>query len=111
MRPVLFLASFLLSAQAQEKPVPQMKEWEQEVRQRLAKDENLKPLAARYPLVLLHSLRLYRDADQWAFSFINETSDSKKNSHPTRFYNDFQLRFNGGSEGNVFEWNMQSGHQ
>ena len=108
---VLFLGSILLSAQGQEKPVPQLQQWEQDVRLRIAKDDKLKPLAAKYPLVLLHSLRLYSDADQWAFSFINETSDSTKNSHPTRGYNDFQLRFNGGSEGNVFEGNMQGGHQ
>ena len=46
----------------EEKPKPRMKEWEQEVRNKIAKDEKLKALAAKHPLVLLHARYPYADA-------------------------------------------------
>src|SRR5438094_10534280 len=64
----------------EKKPVPAMKEWEQDVRKRIEKDEKLKKLALKYPLVLLHSRFLYPGGGykESAFSFDHETSDEKK---------------------------------
>jgi hypothetical protein len=78
----------------QETPVPQRKEWEQNVRKRIDLDKRLKALAAKHPLVMLHSYQIYFDIgyNQSAFSFIYETSDSPKN------WNDVQLLFHGRAE-------------
>ncbi len=102
----LLCTATLLSAQAEEKPVPEMKQWEQDVRQRIGKDDNLKALAARYPLVLLHSRRLYANGDykRSAFSFNNESSDENKH------WNEVQLLFHNGLE-NEFDLNMAVGQQ
>jgi hypothetical protein len=94
-------------ASAQEKkPVPAMKEWERDVRKRIDKDAKLKALAAKYPLVLLHSRRLYGGGGykQSAFSFIYETSDEKAHR------NDVQLLFHNGYY-KTFTVNMVVGQQ
>ncbi len=103
----LLLASLAASANslalvgAEDKPVPMMKEWEQEVRARIAKDAKLKALAAKYPLVLLHSRAYARgDYDLSAFSFIYETSDPEKHGNNVQF-----LWGNGGMKSS-FDTNM-----
>jgi hypothetical protein len=52
-----------------------MQQWEKDVRARLDKDAKLKALAAKHPLVVLHSRALYAGGDygQSAYSFIHES--------------------------------------
>jgi hypothetical protein len=105
MIPALAIAALMLSvpsasralADRKEKklPVPPMKEWEQDVRKLIAKDEKLKALAAKYPLVILHSRQFYARGPykESAYSFIRETSNPEKHE------NRVQLVFhNGGYE-------------
>jgi hypothetical protein len=68
-----------------------LKQWEKDVRERMEKDPNLKKLAAKYPLVLLHSHYLYGrwGCEQSSFSFNFESADP--NIHGNRA----QLQFNG----------------
>ncbi len=86
---------------AEDKPKPMMKEWEQAVRARIAKDAKLKALAAKYPLVLLHS-RDYSGGQygRSAFSFIYETSDPEKHG------NDVQIVWGNGGAKNRIQTNM-----
>lgn len=88
------------------KPMPAMEEWEKDVRKRMGKDETLKKLAGKYPLVLLHSRKLYADGDykQSAFSFIYETSNEAAH------FNDVQLMFDNG-RAKFFHCNMVSGQK
>jgi sulfur relay (sulfurtransferase) DsrC/TusE family protein len=105
MIPAVAIAALMLSvpsasralADRKEKklPVPPMKEWEQDVRKLIAKDEKLKALAAKYPLVILHSRQFYARGPykESAYSFIRETSNPEKHE------NRVQLVFhNGGYE-------------
>ena len=81
-------------ASGQEQPAvePLLKQWEKEVQARLEKDAKLKALAAKFPLVLLHSRALYAGGDykHSAFSFIHQSAD------PDRHHNDVQLLFHNG---------------
>ena len=89
---------------------PPMREWEQEVRNRIAKDDKFKPLAAKYPLVLLHAVYPRRGAyGHSAFSFIYETSDKEKHFNNVQF-----VWGNGGIKNqhqNLFETNMLNNQQ
>jgi len=75
--------------------------WEKTVRERIARDPALKPLAAKYPVVLLHSRRyVERGYLQSTYSFIYETADERKH------YNDVQLQFDNGRGDRTFQVNM-----
>src|SRR5207244_455751 len=57
-----------------------MAQWDKDVRDRISKDEKLKAIAAKNPLVILHS-RAYASGGRYgrsAFSFVHETSDPSK---------------------------------
>lgn len=77
-----------------------MREWENQVRERMDRDESLRPLAAKYPLVVLHSWMLKTDDSsvegQWSnYSFVYETNDRtisaqlvfQYGGHPPRTFN------------------------
>jgi hypothetical protein len=55
-----------LSAKCGDQGRPELKEWQDEVARKIAKSPKLKALAERNPVVLLHSLDLYRKGGQWA---------------------------------------------
>ncbi len=76
--------------------------WEKTVRERIAQDQALKALAAKYPVVLLHSRRYGLGGSylQSAYSFIYETTDERKH------YNDVQLQFDNGRGDRTFQVNM-----
>ncbi len=103
---VILLASLaaltsLALADAKAKPQPRMKEWEKEVRDKIAKDDKLKALAAKYPLVLLHAPSYAKEGyGHSAFSFIYETSD------PEKHLNNVQLLWENADNGRTFETNM-----
>jgi hypothetical protein len=86
--------------------MPAMEEWEKDVRKHMGKDAALKMLAGKYPLVLLHSRKLYADGDykQSAFSFIYETSNEAAH------FNDVQLMFDNG-RAKFFHCNRASGQK
>jgi hypothetical protein len=96
-------------AGGQEKqPAPAMKEWEHDIRKRMDKDHKLKALAAKYPLVLLHSSIKYFDSKSYkqsAFSFLYETTDDKKH------HNDVQIVWGNGGFQNDFYINMMVSQQ
>jgi hypothetical protein len=60
-----------------------MKGWEKDVRKEIEKDDKLKKLVAKHPLVLLHSRSIYFDADpdKSSYSFIYKTNDGKKHGN------------------------------
>lgn len=66
-----------------------IREWEQAVGDKMAADPVLKPLAAKYPLIVLPSRRHYGWSDYCGFSFIYETTDWQKSL-------DHDLEFDGG---------------
>lgn len=75
--------------------------WEKAVREKIAKDPALKALAAKYPLVLLHSGRFAGGGYlQSAYSFIYETANAQKHG------NDVQLLFDNGPGNRTFQVNM-----
>jgi tetratricopeptide (TPR) repeat protein len=80
--------------------------WTKDVRAQIEKDAALKDLAAKYPLVVLHSRRFagghYLKS---AYSFVYETADEGKH------FNDVQLLFDNGGETNRFQINMLGGQQ
>jgi hypothetical protein len=80
----------------EDKPVPPMKEWEDAVRKRIAKDDRLKKLAAKHKLALLHSRAQYGKGGKYgmsAFSFLFETADDKAHGNIAQLIFD-----NGGGE-------------
>lgn len=80
-----------------------LKRWEKDVKAKIDKDAGLKALAAKYPLVILHSRR-YAGGQYFkaAYSFIEETVDEDK--HQNRVH----ILFGNGGEPNSFSINMQT---
>jgi hypothetical protein len=85
-------------------PVALVQQWEKDVRAKLDKDAASKALAAKYPLVVLHSRAKYAGGDykRSAYSFIYESSVEKKH------FNDVQILFDNG-DGDKFQVNMLVG--
>jgi tetratricopeptide (TPR) repeat protein len=80
--------------------------WKKGVKAKIAKDAALKALAGRYPLVVLHTRRFAGGRYfKSAYSFIYETTDESKH------FNDVQLLFDNGGEGNRLDVNMLGGQQ
>lgn len=95
-------------AQQEEKPaIPSLKEWEADVRKRMSKDDKLKRLATKYPLVILCSRQLYAGGHygQSAYSFVLETSDPKKHQ------NRVQIVFHNGGHDRSFQTNLAINQQ
>lgn len=81
-------------------------EWEKATRANIDKNPALKALAARYPLVILHSRRYVGgNYHKSAYSFIDRTADESKHN------NDVQLLFDNGSGDNTFCISMHTGQQ
>jgi hypothetical protein len=79
---IAMLASGTISvAQEKKETIEQlMPKWEKDVKDRMSRDPRLRVLAAKYPLVLLHSEKLYTDGrtlGRSAYSFIHESTDEK----------------------------------
>ncbi len=75
---------------------------------KIAKDDKLKALAAKYPLVLLHSQKKYARGGQYeqsAYSFTHESFDLKKHQ------NDVQIVWGNGGAKNRIKTNMLGSHQ
>ncbi len=108
MIPFSLVIATLFGAQAQGEPVAELKDWQQAMRQRVSTDKNLRRLADKYPLVVLHSAKYYPNARgrhaRSAFSFNHETSDPEQHGH------DVQLAFGRGAP-RAFDINMQLGQQ
>ena len=81
-----------------------VQKWEKDVRANLDKDAAAKALAAKYPLVVLHSRAKYAGGDYKlsAYSFIYETALDNKH------FNDVQILFDNG-DGDKFQINMLNG--
>jgi hypothetical protein len=81
-------------------------EWEGTVKKKMNDDASLKGLAAKYPLVVLHTRR-YAGGDylQSTYSFLYETTVEAKH------FNDVQLQFDNGTGKNTFEINMVVGQE
>jgi tetratricopeptide (TPR) repeat protein len=78
--------------------------WGEAVQARIDKDPTLKALAAKHPLVLLHSRRYARGGYlRSAYSFLYATTDE------ARHYNDVQLLFDNGRRDNTFSIRMLVG--
>jgi RNA polymerase sigma factor (sigma-70 family) len=75
--------------------------WKKAVRDKIAQEPALKALAAKYPLVMLHSRR-YASGHylQSTYSFLYETADQEKH------FNDVQLQFDNGGGDCTFGVNM-----
>jgi hypothetical protein len=84
-----------------------MEQWEKDIRARLEKDAKLKALAAKHPLVVLHSRALYCAGDykESAYSFVHESADEAKHR------NNVQLLFHNGGNPNTLVFNMAVGQQ
>jgi hypothetical protein len=84
-----------------------MKDWEKQIRSNLQKDGNLRALAAKYPLVVIHSREIYAQGGykRSVYSFVYESSDEAKHG------NDVQIQFHNGGKPNTFQWNMTVGQQ
>jgi hypothetical protein len=83
----------------------QLAEWEGEAKSKLAKDPELKRLAARFPLVVLHARGLAgRGYYKCAYSFIHQTTNEQTHR------NDVQLQF-GNGKGKRLDVNMLNGQQ
>ena len=83
----------------QDKRASQIKEWEKNTRERVAKDAELKRLLVKYPFVLLAEPTIdgmEADATYSNFSFVHETTNLKKYSDRA------QLFFYGGDEERTF---------
>jgi hypothetical protein len=75
--------------------------WEKEVRKKIDRNPAMKKMAAKYPLILLHSRRFAGGRYlQSCYSFIYESSDEKKH------FNDVQLLFDNGGGNRTFQVNM-----
>jgi hypothetical protein len=77
--------------------------WEKTVRDRMARDPDLKGLATKYPLVLLHSRRYAPISGyygQSAYSFIYETANEDRHG------NDVQILFDNGPGEGTFQTYM-----
>ena len=80
-----------------------MKKWEKDVREQMEKTASLKALAAKFPLVLLHSRALYDGGGStcgWDTILSLETSDPSKTRGPSHL-----LFHNGGNPCN-FSFNL-----
>lgn len=76
------------------------------IKAKIEKDDALKALTAKYPVVILHSRRFTAGGYyHCSYSFIKETSD------PEKHRNDVQIQFDNGSEGNTFQINMLGGQR
>jgi len=84
-----------------------IKQWDKQIRSSMEKDAKSKALAAKHPLVVLHSRHLYAEGDYKgsAFSFVYETAD------PAKHGNDVQILFHNGGDPNTFVFNMTVGQQ
>ncbi|TMQ34762.1 MAG: hypothetical protein E6K70_05890 [Planctomycetota bacterium] len=84
-----------------------LKQWEKEIRAQLKADDGAKKLAAKYPLVVLHSRSLYAGGEYKfsCYSFISESNDQKVHG------NDVQLQFDNGGQKRTFQWNMLGGQE
>jgi hypothetical protein len=84
-----------------------MQQWGKDIRARLKKDAKLNKLAAKHPLVILHSRALYAGGDykRSAYSFIHESADEGKHR------NNVQILFHNGGDPNTFQFNMTAGQQ
>jgi hypothetical protein len=98
-------------AEDKKQPVDRLlQQWEKEIKGRLKKDAKLKALAAKYPLVVLHSRARYagRDYKRSAYSFIYESAaEDAEDKHR----NNVQVLFHNGGNPNTFQFNMQVGQQ
>jgi hypothetical protein len=81
--------------------------WDKAVLDRLGRDGRLKRLAAKYPLVLLHSRHLYAGGDykQSAYSFSYKTANERIH------HNQVEILFHNGGEPKTFSINMVGGQQ
>jgi hypothetical protein len=81
-----------------------LERWEKDVKAKIDKDAGLKALAAKYPLVLLHSRR-YAGGGYFksAYSFTEETREETKQGRSV------QLLFDNGPGDNTFNINMTLG--
>jgi uncharacterized protein (TIGR03067 family) len=82
-----------------------LKQWEEDVRQRMDGNPRRKKLAAEYPLVVLHSRYIYQrwGYERSSFSFNHETADAKVHRR------DAQLMFSNGGVRNSFNINLVNG--
>src|SRR5262245_40256614 len=72
-----------------------VKKWSREIRDAMSNDKQLAALAAKYPLVVLHSRQFFAKRGgygQSTYSFLHETIDRTKN------FGDVQLQFHNGGE-------------
>ena len=91
-----------------EDPIERLiKQWDKQIRSSMQEDAKLKALAAKYPLVVLHSRHFYCQGDykKSAYSFIYETADKAKHG------SDVQILFHNGGKPNTFQFNMVVGQQ
>jgi hypothetical protein len=104
---VALLAYGRVSSQDKPGVAPLLRQWEKDVRQRMAKDKTLRFLAAKYPLVVLHSRALYAGGDYKgsAYSFTHQSAN------PAKHKNDVQLLFHNGGEPRTFQVNQLVGQQ
>jgi hypothetical protein len=86
---------------------PLLQQWEKDIRTRLEEDAKLKALAAKHPLVVLHSRARYAGGDykRSAYSFIYESADEANHR------NNVQVLFHNGGNPNTFAFNMVVGQQ
>jgi hypothetical protein len=85
---------------------PNMRRWKRATEEDIAQDPALKALAAKYPVVLLHSRRYAGGRyGQSAYSFNYGTADEAKH------YNDVQLLFGNGGAQSTFNFNLAGGQQ
>jgi hypothetical protein len=83
-----------------------MRRWKRATEEDIAQDPALKALAAKYPVVLLHSRRYAGGRyGQSAYSFNYGTADEAKH------YNDVQLLFGNGGAQSTFNFNLAGGQQ
>jgi RNA polymerase sigma factor (sigma-70 family) len=84
-----------------------MQQWEKRIRDRVKRDAKLTALAAKHPLVVLHSREKYTRGDykQSCYSFIYETAD------PAKHGNEVELQFDNGGPPNRFNLNMSTHQQ
>ena len=80
--------------------------WEKVIKTKIEKDTGQRALAAKYPVVILHSRR-YAGGNylKAAYSFIDETADERKHN------NRVHILFDNGGERNTFNINMQTDQQ
>jgi tetratricopeptide (TPR) repeat protein len=83
-----------------------LSKWEKTIKGKIDRDPGLKKLAARYPLVVLHTRRYAGGGYlKSAYSFNYETSEEGKHR------NDVQILFDNGTHQNTFEVNMVVGQK